>query len=36
MIDEFTDVNSGEKEFMKMWNNFTLENKYVNWRIVNF
>ena len=21
MIDDFTDVNAGEKEFMKMWNN---------------
>ena len=20
MIDDFTDVNSGEKDFMKMWN----------------
>lgn len=30
MIDEFTDVNSGEKEFMKLWNNFAMENKYAN------
>jgi hypothetical protein len=21
MIDDFTDVNEGEKEFMKIWNN---------------
>ena len=27
MIDEFTDVNKGEKELMKLWNLFTMENK---------
>ena len=27
MIDEFTDVNGGEKELMKIWNNFAMENK---------
>ena len=29
MIDEFTDVNQGEKELMKLWNIFALENKWV-------
>jgi hypothetical protein len=27
MIDEFTDVNGGEKELMKLWNDFSMENK---------
>jgi len=26
MIEEFTDVNQGEKEVMKLWNLFALEN----------
>lgn len=30
MIDEFTDVNAGEKELMKLWNKYTLETKYVH------
>lgn len=30
MIDEFTDVNAGEKEFMKLWNGFAMENKCVH------
>jgi hypothetical protein len=25
MIDEFTDVNKGEKELMKLWNLFAME-----------
>jgi hypothetical protein len=25
MIDEFTDVNKGEKEMMKLWNLFAME-----------
>lgn len=29
MIDEFTDVNGGEKELMKLWNIFSMENKSV-------
>ena len=28
MIDEFTDVNRGEKELMKLWNRFAMQNKY--------
>ena len=28
MIDEFTDVNRGEKELMKLWNTFSMQNKY--------
>jgi len=27
MIDEFTDVNEGEKELMKLWNLFITEKK---------
>ena len=27
MIDEFTDVNAGEKELMKLWNSYSMENK---------
>ena len=30
MIDEFTDVNKGEKELMKLWNTFSMQNKYEN------
>ena len=26
MIDEFTDVNRGEKEMMKLWNLFAMEH----------
>ena len=26
MIEEFTDVNRGEKELMKLWNLFALDN----------
>jgi len=26
LIDEFIDVNKGEKELMKMWNNFISKN----------
>ena len=29
MIDEFTDVNEGEKEFMKMWNLHVQHYTYV-------
>ncbi|ELU03450.1 hypothetical protein CAPTEDRAFT_227135 [Capitella teleta] len=29
MIDEFTDVNEGEKEVMKMWNIHTMHHNYV-------
>lgn len=29
MIDEFTDVNEGEKELMKMWNLHVMKNNYV-------
>ena len=29
MIDEFTDVNKGEKEMMKLWNLFAMERGYV-------
>ncbi|KAG8231690.1 hypothetical protein J437_LFUL007465, partial [Ladona fulva] len=29
MIDEFTDVNEGEKELMKMWNLHVMKNGYV-------
>ncbi|KAK3751064.1 hypothetical protein RRG08_044641 [Elysia crispata] len=29
MIDEFTDVNEGEKELMKMWNLHIMEKEYI-------
>ncbi|KAK6171410.1 hypothetical protein SNE40_019604 [Patella caerulea] len=29
MIDEFTDVNEGEKELMKMWNLHIMRNQYI-------
>lgn len=29
LIDEFTDVNEGEKELMKMWNLHFMKNGYV-------
>jgi len=29
MIEEFTDVNSGEKELMKLWNLFMLNQRYL-------
>ena len=29
MIDDFTDVNRGEKEFMKMWNNHVQKYTFV-------
>ncbi|XP_055845929.1 polycomb protein Su(z)12-like isoform X2 [Episyrphus balteatus] len=29
MIDEFSDVNEGEKELMKLWNLHIIKNKYV-------
>ncbi|XP_059143251.1 polycomb protein suz12-B-like isoform X2 [Physella acuta] len=29
MIDEFTDVNEGEKELMKMWNLHVMEKEYI-------
>ena len=29
MIDEFTDVNGGEKELMKMWNLHVMKHKFV-------
>lgn len=29
MIDEFTDVNEGEKELMKMWNLHVMKHGYV-------
>ncbi len=28
MIEDFTDVNGGEKELMKLWNNFAMEERY--------
>ena len=28
MIDEFTDVNKGEKELMKLWNHFAMQSRY--------
>ena len=28
MIDEFTDVNKGEKELMKLWNHFAMQGRY--------
>lgn len=28
MIDDFADVNEGEKGIMKMWNLFMMKNKY--------
>ncbi|ESP03845.1 hypothetical protein LOTGIDRAFT_71464, partial [Lottia gigantea] len=30
MIDEFTDVNEGEKELMKMWNLHIMTNQYIS------
>lgn len=36
MIDEFTDVNKGEKELMKLWNTFSMQNKYERtWNFTN-
>ena len=29
MIDEFSDVNKGEKEFMKMWNLYVQHSTFV-------
>lgn len=29
MIDDFTDVNRGEKDFMKMWNNHVQKYTFV-------
>lgn len=29
MIDDFTDVNDGEKELMKMWNLHVMKHGYV-------
>ena len=29
MVDEFIDVNCGEKQFMKVWNLYMMENKLV-------
>ena len=29
MIDDFTDVNAGEKDFMKMWNNHVQKYTFV-------
>ena len=29
MIDEFTDVNEGEKELMKIWNNHIMRSWYI-------
>ncbi|KAH9498850.1 Polycomb protein suz12, partial [Bulinus truncatus] len=29
MIDEFTDVNEGEKELMKMWNQHVMDKEYI-------
>jgi polycomb protein SUZ12 len=34
MIDEFSDVNEGEKELMKMWNLHVLKHKYVTCHII--
>lgn len=31
MIEDFTDVNRGEKELMKLWNNFAMEERYAAW-----
>ena len=39
MIDDFTDVNAGEKEFMKMWNNHVQKYTwvlYIMWQYINF
>lgn len=33
MIDDFTDVNDGEKELMKMWNLHVMKHGYVLWEI---
>ena len=30
MIDEFTDVNEGEKELMKMWNLHVMRHGYAH------
>ncbi|XP_071128422.1 polycomb protein suz12-B-like [Mytilus edulis] len=30
MIDEFTDVNEGEKELMKLWNLHVMKNNYIS------
>lgn len=30
LIDEFTDVNEGEKELMKLWNVHVMHHKYVH------
>lgn len=35
MIDEFTDVNEGEKELMKMWNLHIMKHGYVNILVIN-
>lgn len=29
LIDEFTDVNDGEKELMKLWNLHMMKNSYI-------
>ena len=29
MLDEFTDVNEGEKRLMKLWNLFILKRRYL-------
>lgn len=34
MIDEFTDVNEGEKELMKMWNLHIMRHGYVNISVI--
>jgi hypothetical protein len=28
MVDDFIDVNEGEKSFMKIWNFFIMDHKY--------
>lgn len=34
MIDEFTDVNDGEKEIMKMWNLHVMREGYILFIII--
>lgn len=34
MIDEFTDVNEGEKELMKLWNLHVLKHKFVPYILI--
>ncbi len=29
MVDEFIDVNFGEKQFMKVWNSYMMDHRFV-------